>query len=35
MEVENLALKSENAELNNLSKLMQANMYETLSTSKK
>lgn len=35
MEAENLTLKSENAELNNLSKLMQANMFETLTTSKR
>lgn len=35
MEVENLNLKLENAELNNLSKLMLQNMYETLSTSKR
>lgn len=35
MEVENLTLKSENAELNNLTKLMKANMYETLNTSKR
>lgn len=35
LEVENLSLKSQNAELNNLTKLMQSNMYETLSTSKR
>lgn len=35
MEVEHLSLKSSNAELNNLTKLMQANMYDTLSTSKR
>lgn len=35
MEVENLNLKLENAELNNLSKLMQQDMYETLNTSKR
>lgn len=35
MEVENLNLKLENAELKNLAKLMEENMYETLSTSKR
>lgn len=35
LEVDNLNLKLENAELNNLSKLMQENMYETLNTSKR
>lgn len=34
MEVENLELKSQNAELDNLSKLLQANVYDSLSTSK-
>ncbi|KAL7025429.1 hypothetical protein ACKWTF_013471 [Chironomus riparius] len=35
LEADNLTLKSETAELKNLTKLMQANMYETLSTSKR
>lgn len=35
LEVENLSLKSQNAELDNLAKLMQSNMYETLNTSKR
>ncbi|KAG5670984.1 hypothetical protein PVAND_001210 [Polypedilum vanderplanki] len=35
LEAENLNLKSENGELKNLTKLMQANMYETLNTSKR
>lgn len=35
LEVENLSLKSQNAELTNLTKLMQSNMYETLNTSKR
>lgn len=35
LEAENLTYKSENAELKNLTKLMQANMYETLNTNKK
>lgn len=35
LEEENKNLKTQNAELNNITKLMTANMHETLNTSKK
>jgi len=35
LEAENKTVKAENAEMTNLTKLMTANMHETLSTSKK